>query len=86
MIALSANAKKLLKHFKDKGLEQQEYEYPAEQEKLFPKVEDCEDAQAELVDAQLLELGSARSPYETSKVRAAALTLDGVRYLDQNKL
>jgi hypothetical protein len=78
---VSANAKKLLKHFSDRKLGLQAYESPAAQQGLFTTIEDCLGAQLELEAAGLLELGPAES---SVPVRTAALTREGVRWLATN--
>lgn len=84
-ITLSANAKKLLKHFQDNGFRERDYEIPAKQLALFEDAEHCEEAQAELAKADILELGPV-TPHAASNVVSAALTLTGVRYLQKNTI
>ena len=80
-VVLSPGAMKMLKHFRDQGLGQRAFELPAELETLFDKPEECEAVQAELAGHDLLELGMASHPSEPTRIRSAALTLDGVRFL-----
>jgi hypothetical protein len=85
---LSENAKKLLRHFRDGGFKQRAFEYPAKMETLFTDAEGCEAAQDELVRLGILELVpevSTHMPVK-NKIRAAALTLDGERFLQENDL
>ena len=88
MASLSDGALKILRHLKAKGAQQMEYEYPAELAKPFDNPKDCEDAEAELADAGLLDLGAA--PQQNiplrNRIRSAALTLEGARYVAENKL
>ena len=79
MERLSAGAKMLLKHFKDKRLGQGEFENPDEMRKLFAIPQECEDAQDELAKSGLLE--PARSQPDPDNIRAAALTREAVRAL-----
>jgi hypothetical protein len=80
---LSADARRLLKHFHDQRLRSMQYELPKAQEHLFADPTACERAQTELNAAGLVELGPPRPPGDTSRVRAAALTWKGTRYLKQ---
>ena len=84
MTNLSDNAKKLLKHFEDSGIDQGVFEFPATQEELFDDVEDCEKAQDELEGLGLLELAPL-PPFRAAKspVAPAALTLEGARDLNK---
>jgi hypothetical protein len=88
MADLSAGAKKMLRHLKDNVKGQGEYEYPATLEKLFGNAEECEAAQAELEKAGLLVLGTATAAHipVRNRIRSAALTLDGERFLQNNTL
>ena len=81
MEQLSAGAKKLLKHFKMKGLGQGEFEDPDEMRKLFIIPQECEDAQDELAKFGFLDLGSITSKPARDNIRAAALTWEAVRAL-----
>ena len=81
MERLSAGAKKLLKHFKVKGLGQGEFEDPDEMRKLFAIPQECEDAQDELVKSGFLDLGPIASKPDHDNIRAAALTWEAVRAL-----
>jgi hypothetical protein len=87
-VKLSEGALKILRHLWDKRRRQGEYEYPSELAKLFSDPKDCEDFEAELAAAGLIDLGAA--PLEhvplKNRVRSAALTLDGERYITENKL
>ena len=86
MAELSADAKKLLKYFKDKGFRQGDFEDPATFQALFDEPEKCEAAEAELERLGFVELGQPSVASESSRVRAAALTLDGVRFSQKNQL
>ena len=81
MERLSAGAKMLLKHFKDKRLGQGEFENPDEMRKLFAIPQECEDAQDELAKSGLLDLGPIWSKPDPDNIRAAALTREAVRAL-----
>jgi hypothetical protein len=86
MVEMSASAKKLLKHFKTRGLDQGVWEMPAKMEALFTESEECVDAQIELESFGLLELGDDRYPSEPSGVRSAALTRNGFQFLQRTQL
>jgi hypothetical protein len=81
MERLSAGAKMLLKHFKDKRLGQGEFEHPDEMRKLFAIPQECEDAQDELAKSGLLDLGPVKSKPDPDNIRSAALTREAVRAL-----
>jgi hypothetical protein len=81
---LSPGAKKLLRHFEDKGFLHRDFESSDTLKGLFNKAEECEAAQAELAGQGLLELGPPRGPSESDRVRSAALTLNGIRFLQRN--
>jgi hypothetical protein len=83
MIDLSEGAIRILKHFKDDGIEQYVYVPPAELAALFDEVDECERAEAELSSRRLVVLGLTRSSIDLNGVRPAALTRDGVRYVQQ---
>ena len=84
---LSSNAVKLLKHFQDRQLGQRIFETPANQRALFSDVEDCEAAQTELAGLGLLELTRIPpNPNDPDRVVAAALPLDGIRFLKKNPI
>jgi hypothetical protein len=87
-VNLTEGALKILRHLWDKGARQMEYEYPDELAKLFVDSKDCEDAEAELAAAGLINLGAAPPEHVPLKhrIRSAALTLDGERYIAENKL
>jgi hypothetical protein len=75
---LSEGALKILRHLKTKRVG--EYEYPNELAKLFGNPKDCEDAEAELEAARLIELG-AEPPFPLRhRIRHATLTPEGERY------
>lgn len=88
-LRLSAGAKKILRHFRDKQIPQLAYEYPAKLAELFPgDPEACETAQAELASLGLIALGPqmpAHLPLD-NRIVAAAITLDGERYIKKNSL
>lgn len=79
----SEGAKKILRHLKAQGMSQMEFEYPAELEKLFDNAKDCEAAEAELKGLGLIELGAGPGEHlpVKNRIRPAALTLEGERYL-----
>jgi hypothetical protein len=81
MVELSANAKRLLKHFQDRKLHIADYEYPKIMRDLFGDDAAAAAAQAELEEVRLLERGSRRPAYEATAVKAAALTREGARHL-----
>jgi hypothetical protein len=95
-VNFSESALKILRHLWDKGAGQREYEYPTELAKLFNDPKDCEDAEAELSAAGLIDLGAAKpqdvgvAPSQEiplkNRIRPAALTLEGERYIAANKL
>jgi hypothetical protein len=88
MADLSPGAKKMLRHFKDNVKDQGAYEYPTTLEKLFSSAEECEAAQVELEKAGVLVLGRASAAHipVRNRIRSAALTLDGERFLQKNTL
>ncbi len=82
---LSDNARKLLKHFQDNDLAHGEYQYPATIVHEFDGyAETCQKAQEELFELGLLDLGSAAPQYNANRVRSAALSLKGDRYLQKS--
>lgn len=83
---LSQTAKRLLKHFQDKGLRERDFEIPATMLALFDDREKCEAAQAELENRGLIELGPEGQRPAPNRIRSAALTLEGVRFLQENPL
>jgi hypothetical protein len=84
---LSDGAKIILKHFRDRKIPQLEYEFADTLEALFADAEDCERAQAELSNMGLIVLGPASVHIPAkSRVRAAAITLEGERSLARNEL
>jgi len=88
-ISLSADAKKLLRHFRDKRLPQLAYEYPSTLAALFSgSAETCEAAQQELASVGLLVLGPEvpRHIPQADRIQSAALTLECERYFQKNSL
>jgi hypothetical protein len=84
---LSPGAIKMLRHFKDENFRQAAYELPGKLSALFgDDAEACEDAQAELSGKGFLDLGPEMPSYFPDRIRAAALSLDGVRFLAKNPL
>jgi hypothetical protein len=86
--SLSSRAKTLLRYFRDNNIAQMDWVLPATLEQLFPDSEDCELAQAELSEMGLIDLNSrppAHIPVR-SRVVAAALTLEGERYIAKNDI
>ena len=85
---LSADAKAMLRHFKDKKLGQRAYEYPDTLAGLFDDPERSEVAQEELAGAGLLDLAPGAPDHvpQRHRVRSAGLTLDGERFISKNKL
>jgi hypothetical protein len=82
---LSDNARKLLKHFQSNDFAHGEYQYPATMLYVFDgNAEACEKAQQELSELGLLDLGSAAQQYHANRVRSAALSLKGDRYLEES--
>ena len=82
---LSHDARKLLKHFQDNDLAHGEYEYPMTMLQVFDgNAEACEKAQQELSELGLLDLGFATQQYSANRVRNAALSVEGDRYLEKN--
>jgi hypothetical protein len=82
---LSDAARKLLRHFQDNDLAHGEYEYPATLLQVFDgDAEACEKAQQELAKWGLLNLGAPATRHGTSRVRSAALSLSGDRYLGKS--
>ena len=80
---LSETAKKLLRHFRDVDLKQHVFEYAGNMEALFSDAEKCEAAQAELARLNILELSPEPPGHQSAKnkIRSAALTHEGERYL-----
>ena len=86
MQELSAGAKKMLWHLHKNGFRQQVYEVPAKLIELFDDPEDCENAEAELEALNLIALGPLPHFAAPHRVKAAALTLDGIRFIDRGGL
>ena len=88
MSDLSESAKVIMRHFRDKEIPQLAYEYPSILEGLFNEPEECERAQAELYSLGLIDLGPElpRHIPANSRVRAAALTLEGERYIASHNI
>ena len=79
---ISENGLKLLMFFREKNYGLAVYAVPAEQRDWFGGDSvACEQAQAELANADLLDLSRPPPIHVPSGVRAAALTRKGVRYL-----
>lgn len=85
---LSDDAKIILRHFRDEKIPQLAYEYPATLEALFDDPQRCERAQAELYSLGLIDLGPEMPRHipVASRVRAAAITLEGERRIAQGNL
>lgn len=85
---LSEGAKVILRHFRDTGAEQLAYEYPATIAALFSDPQQCEDALEELYSEGLIELGAElpRHIPVSNRVRAAAITLEGLRLIERGDL
>ena len=81
MERLSAGAKMLLKHFKDKRLGQGEFEHPDEMRKLFASLKNARTLKMSWQNQGFLDLGPARSQPDPDNIRAAALTREAVRAL-----
>lgn len=81
MRELTANEKTMLRHFKSTGAPQMMFELPGNLVKLYSDSEQCEVAQTGLARLGLLELGPEMSKIMPSRIRAAALSLDGVRFI-----
>ena len=88
MVDLSESAKTILRHFKVRGMHEKDYETPAALGQLFNHPQECESAEAELVTAGLVDLAAGPSgPVRNwNRIRGAALTLDGERYIAHNRL
>ena len=88
MVDLSESARTILRHFKVRGMHEKDYETPAALGQLFNVPQECESAEAELVTAGLVDLaaGPGGQKRNRNRIRGAALTLDGERYVAQNKL
>ena len=84
MVDLSESAKTILRHFKVRGMHEKDYETPAALGQLFNHPQECEFAEAELVTAGLVDLAAAVRNW--NRIWGAALTLDGERYVAQNRL
>jgi hypothetical protein len=90
MVDLSESAKTILRHFKVRGMHEKDYETPAALGQLFNVPQECESAEAELVTAGLVDLAAGPGGHipvrKWNRIRGAALTLDGERYVAQNRL
>ena len=88
MVDLSESARTILRHFKVRGMHEKDYESPAALGQLFNHPQECESAEAELVTAGLVDLaaGPSGQKWNRNRIRGAALTLDGERYVAQNRL
>ena len=92
MVDLSESAKTILRHFKVRGMHEKDYETPAALGQLFNVPQECESAEAELVTAGLVDLAAGPGghipvrKWNRNRIRGAALTLDGERYVAQNRL
>jgi hypothetical protein len=88
MVDLSESARTILRHFKVRGMHEKDYESPAALGQLFNRPQECESAEAELVTAGLVDLaaGPGGQKWNRNRIRGAALTLDGERYVAQNRL
>jgi len=92
MVDLSESAKTILRHFKVRGMHEKDYETPAALGQLFNDPQECESAEAELVTAGLVDLAAGPGGHipvrnwNRNRIRGAALTLDGERYVAQNRL
>lgn len=78
----------ILRHFRDEKIGQLEYEFPETLSALFSKPEECEQAQDELYGLGLIALGPALPKHipVSNRVRAAAVTLEGVRFIERGEL
>ena len=85
MANLSAGAVTILQHFHAKRLRQMDYELPAILAALFNDPQECEAAEEELEAMGLVTLGRAPPAHipVPHRVRAAALTLEGERFLQR---
>jgi hypothetical protein len=86
MVDLSESAKTILRHFKVRGMHEKDYETPAALGQLFNVPQECESAEAELVTTGLVDLAIPVRNWNRNRIRGAALTLDGERYVAQNRL
>src|SRR5271157_1424865 len=86
--SLSDGAKIILRYFRDKNIPQLAYEYPAILAALFADQEECERAQHELYQLGFIELDPAPHTHipVKSRVRSAAITLEGERYIEKNQI
>jgi hypothetical protein len=80
---ISEEAKTMLRHFRDNKIGQLLYEYPDVLRRLYVDARDCERAQLELNRLGFLELGPGVPSHipVANRVRAAALTLEGERFI-----
>jgi hypothetical protein len=87
MVDLSESARTILRHFKVRGMHEKDYETPAALGQLFNHPQECESAEAELVTAGLVDLaaGSGGQKWNRNRIRGAALTLDGERYVQTER-
>ena len=67
-------------------MHEKDYETPAALGQLFNHPKECESAEAELVTAGLVDLAAGQGGQKWNRIRGAALTLDGERYVAQNRL
>lgn len=82
-LGLSEGARLILKHFRDKGFKQLEYEYPAALLSLFTDSAVCEQSLRELRALGYIEVGPTvpRHVPVAHRVPAAAITLEGQRFI-----
>lgn len=87
-IGLSESAKVILRYFRDNQFAQLEYELPDTIAGLFNDPEECERAETELFNLGLINLGPGmpRHVPVANRVRAAALTLEGQRFIAKDDL
>ena len=78
---ISPPAQLILQHFGAQDIGHN-FEYPSQLSALFESSAKCEAAQKELEDLGLLELGP-EIRHADDRVRAAALTMDGARYIQK---
>ncbi|ESY03895.1 hypothetical protein X753_21320 [Mesorhizobium sp. LNJC399B00] len=88
MSDLSEGAKKILRHFRDNKIPQLAYEFPDTLAALFDDPEECEQAQKELQGRGFIELGPELPKHipVSSRVRHAAITLEGERHTKKNDI
>lgn len=85
---ISEAAKIMLRHFRDEKIAQLAYEYPATLAGLYSDPEECEAAQEELSSLGFVDLGPElpRHIPQSNRVRAAAITLEGERFIQRGGL